>query len=1520
MDSDYDGATVDEVKVTITDNDTAGVTVEPTALDVAEGGSGSYAVVLDTEPAADVVVSVAGASGTDLSLSGTELTYTTSNWSTEQTVTVTAGEDDDTAADTVTLTHTAASMDSDYDGATVDEVKVTITDNDTAGVTVEPTALTVAEGGSGSYAVVLDTEPAADVVVSVAGASGTDLSLSATELTYTTSNWSTEQTVTVTAGEDDDTADDTVKLTHTAASMDGDYDGATVDEVKVTITDNDAAGVTVAPTDLDVAEGGSGSYAVVLNTEPAADVVVSVAGASGTDLSVSATELTYTTSNWSTEQTVTVTAGEDDDTADDTVKLTHTAASTDSDYDGATVDEVTVTITDNDTAGVTVAPTAVDVAEGGSGSYAVVLDTEPAADVVVSAAGASGTDLSLSATELTYTTSNWSTEQTVTVTAGEDDDTAADTVTLTHTAASMDSDYEGATVDEVTVTITDNDALRSQGPVRVTAVSGGPSSIELSWTAPSGAGGEAVTGYRIQVSADEGVTWTELMHDTGTTTSHVHRGLPRGAQRYYRVAALRTNEVGPYGAPDYARTTPAAPGKPKLTARLDAERYLRLVWNDVTDGTDGTGRIAVNYDAAWSDTSARGPWHSLDPPAAGGSGERPCIGVAAPPHCPRDAATEAGSGGLTALRQSLSHDGSRYRIAVGGAVAGTRYYFRVRGRNYAAHGEWSDVASLVAVRDGPQPEVQGPTRPRGPSSALMEVSIAAAAAPVTEGGDAVFTLTRSGATAAALTVAVSVTEAGSVLSGTAPTAVTFPAQASEVQLSVATLDDEAAEADARVTAAVVSGAGYRVAAGAGTAGIDVLDNDRTASSVIVLWSADIAVVDYGTGGIGAGSADLFSNVGGSGGLQARWLWYYAPERTLYLAFAQSLPESAELTLHVGDVVLAFPGGDASFSWDDIDVDWTDGQTVAVRLTLEDDEDESTTGPGVSVADAQVREAAGASLVFRVTLEVAQTTAVSVRYATADGTATAGADYRSVSGAVRFEPGETEQTVEVAVLNDAHDEDAETLTLTLSEPFAARLTDAEATGTIENADPLPQAWLARFGRTAAEQVLGAVDRRLRASRSAETQVTLAGHRIPHAPPAADPAAIDAAAERQVAAWLRGEPEASTARHLTARELLSESAFQAGVPTADGGNLTLWGGGAFTRFGGRDGAVELDGDVSAALLGADYASGGWLAGLALAYHESIGGSYRSPAAGGELHSWLVGGYPYVGYAAERLALWGAAGYGQGRLTMTAPGDEPLETGIRLLLGAGGARGELLAPASAGGAGLAVNLDALVLRTSSEATPGLAAAEADVSRLRLAVEGSYALSLGGSRLTPTAELGVRHDGGDAETGFGLDLSGGLSWRAPALGLAAQVSGHGLLAHEAEGFHDWGVAGLLSYDPTPASDLGLSLSVSPAWGGQATSAAAALWARPTMAGLTAEAPRAEPAGRIAAEAAYGLPLFGGDATGTPYLGLRLADSDREYRLGYRIRAAGGDFSLSLEGTRHEEPAGTAPRHTLTLQGIHRW
>ena len=97
------------------------------------------------------------------------------------------------------------------------------------------------------------------------------------------------------------------------------------------------------------------------------------------------------------------------------------------------------------------------------------------------------------------------------------------------------------------------------------------------------------------------------------------------------------------------------------------------------------------------------------------------------------------------------------------------------------------------------------------------------------------------------------------------------------------------------------------------------------------WWADMSVVDYGTGAIGAARADLFSNSGGNAGLQAKWLWYYSPERKLRLAFTENIPGVDDLTLQVGDVALALQPGDATYSWEDVDVDREDGQTLTARI-------------------------------------------------------------------------------------------------------------------------------------------------------------------------------------------------------------------------------------------------------------------------------------------------------------------------------------------------------------------------------------------------------------------------------------------------------------------------------------------------------------------------------------------------------------------------------------------------------------
>ena len=115
---------------------------------------------------------------------------------------------------------------------------------------------------------------------------------------------------------------------------------------------------------------------------------------------------------------------------------------------------------------------------------------------------------------------------------------------------------------------------------------------------------------------------------------------------------------------------------------------------------------------------------------------------------------------------------------------------------------------------------------------------------------------------------------------------------------------------------------------------ETLTSDATATVTVTTadeWWADMLVVDYGTGAIGAASAALFSNSGGNAGLQAKWLWYYSPERKLRLAFTDNVPSVNDLTLLVGDVALALQGGDATFTWEDVDVDWEDGQTLTARI-------------------------------------------------------------------------------------------------------------------------------------------------------------------------------------------------------------------------------------------------------------------------------------------------------------------------------------------------------------------------------------------------------------------------------------------------------------------------------------------------------------------------------------------------------------------------------------------------------------
>ena len=352
----YDGITADSVVVTVTDDDTAGVTVRPTAITVVGDRSNEYTVVLETEPAGDVTVTIAGVTGTDLSLDQTTLTFTDQDWDTPQVVTVSAAAN--AAADTATLTHAVSSADdTDYDVATADSVAVSILQAPDGplvqvGVTASDQELTVPEGESRTYSIVLASQPLGDVAVAIAGVTNTDLTTGDSSLTFTTTDWNVIQTVTVAAAHDDDAVDeDVVNVTHTVTSAnDSNYDGIAVENVLVTVTDDDTAGVTVSETSLEIEEGDSDTYTVVLDTEPIGDVTVTIGGIADTEISLDKTTLTFTASNWNTAQTVRVTAEQDDDAIDeDVVTLTHTVSSTaDNQYDGIAAGSVAVTVTDDE--------------------------------------------------------------------------------------------------------------------------------------------------------------------------------------------------------------------------------------------------------------------------------------------------------------------------------------------------------------------------------------------------------------------------------------------------------------------------------------------------------------------------------------------------------------------------------------------------------------------------------------------------------------------------------------------------------------------------------------------------------------------------------------------------------------------------------------------------------------------------------------------------------------------------------------------------------------------------------------------------------------------------------------------------------------------------------------------------------------------------------------------------------------------------------------------------------------------
>ena len=361
----------------------------PRSLTIEEGSTATYTVELDTRILTGAVTIAIASDNPDVTVSPTAVTLRPLDMA-PRTITVTAASDADRNDETATLTHTANGAHY-YDVIATVSVRV----NDTTApppapdpaLSVSTTALRLAEGGSGSYTVALATRPADNVTVAIAS-DNDDVTTRPAALTFTTANWATAQRVTVSAASDDDTANDTATLTHTAAG--GGYADAPPVSVAVSVTDDDTAGLAITPTVLNLIENGISAYIVSLTAQPSGNVTVTIAS-DNPDVSVRPAALVFTPTNWATPQAVLVITRADAGGGDELATLRMTAQG--GGYTGqtgqvlASVDDKLAPLPAGSVTTVPDAPAGVSV-YGPPGSSASATVSAPADDTPTTATGA----------------------------------------------------------------------------------------------------------------------------------------------------------------------------------------------------------------------------------------------------------------------------------------------------------------------------------------------------------------------------------------------------------------------------------------------------------------------------------------------------------------------------------------------------------------------------------------------------------------------------------------------------------------------------------------------------------------------------------------------------------------------------------------------------------------------------------------------------------------------------------------------------------------------------------------------------------------------------------------------------------------------------------------------------------------------------------------------------------------------------------------------------------------------------
>ena len=526
-----------------------------------------------------------------------------------------------------------------------------------------------------------------------------------------------------------------------------------------------------------VTEGVAASFTVHLDkaAKDALTVAVSVAE-TGDALSGTASSVAMAVGT--TEATLTL--GTADDRVVEAASTVTATLGAGAGYTVGATDSAEVSVVDNDTAtfAVTASPAGIDEGDAATVTVTITNGVTFAADQALTLTGsgtASADDYTLDATSPTLAAGEAAVSATLTATDDEAEE-AAETATVT-------ASHGGATVGSATVIIAASDtALSDDATLSGLTLSGiDIGTFEASTTDYSASVGNDVDSTTVTTTPNDADATVTIADSDGNTTDAA-----RLVDLDYGANTITATVTAADGQTTKNYTVTVTRARPPLTASLHNVPERHAGAGDVEFELRFSEEIAISYvtlKAAYRD--------------------------------------QVDGGTLLYTRRAAPPGNVRWRVGVkpsdDGAVVATLPGKRPCG-----------TTGAICAADGRMLSNSPVARIPGP---LPAVSIAADASPVSEGTPAAFTLTRTGDAAAALTVAVSVTESGAMASGALPTEVLFAAESTTAALAVGTADDALVEASSTVTAALTAGIGYAVAAEGGSAEVVVQDDDSATFSV-----------------------------------------------------------------------------------------------------------------------------------------------------------------------------------------------------------------------------------------------------------------------------------------------------------------------------------------------------------------------------------------------------------------------------------------------------------------------------------------------------------------------------------------------------------------------------------------------------------------------------------------------------------------------------------------------------------------